>query len=109
MSFTACAFVSGDGETVLARTHSGDGLVAWWRGLAAEGFRIVGMVVYFADGSRHYMEATEFYAVGPGQERSRFWNGNRREDVPPDFTVIPGVEVPDDVYTVVSEAMRQHG
>jgi hypothetical protein len=95
------AWCSSDGETVEVFTHTGHaGLMAWWRSLP----KIVGIKVWFEDGSTHRMEASEYYGLLPrGRERARFWNGDCC--APPTAHVIPGIEVPDKVYLAVDEMM----
>ncbi len=97
------AWVSEDGESVWVRTDDGfmAGLMDWWRELPG----IVGVKVLFEDGTTHRMEASEFYAIGPGQGRERFWNGDDPGNVPAGFVVRPGIEVPDDIYRLTSEMM----
>jgi len=96
------AWVSIDGESYKIREHEGVGLMAWWRTLP----KIVGIMVLFPDGTRHSMEASEFYAVLPvGEDRERFWNGDVVEMAPNGAHVIAGIEVPDAVYETASVEM----
>ena len=97
------AWVSHDGQNVHTRTHEGHaGLMAWWRSLPG----IVGVMVLFGDGTRHSMEASEWYGVLPtGRERRRFWNGELLADAPKDAHLIRGQLVPDEIYAIASDEM----
>lgn len=101
----AFAWCSSDGESVHVWTHDGEaGLLDWWRTLPG----IVGVMVLFEDGTRHRMEASEFYAVAPyGRARGRFWNGECAGCAPDGAHVKPGITVPDEVYEIVSEMMER--
>ncbi len=97
------AWVSDDGQSCRVVEYAGSiGLLAWWRELPG----IIGVMVLFPDGTRHRMEATEFYAIRKGGlGRRRFWNGDCFACAPYDAEVKPGIEVPDALYDVVSETM----
>ncbi len=98
------AWVSDNGATVELHEHEGwRGLSAWWRGLP----KIVGVMVLFSDGSRHRMEASEFYAVmRHGIGRRRFWNGDMAELAPAGADVVQGTLVPEDLYLTASDEME---
>jgi len=97
------AWISDDGQTVQTRQHdSWKGLSAWWRRLP----KLVGVMVLFSDGTRHSMEASEYYAVSPrGRGRKRFWNGDCYACVPEGAHAIRGIEIPDDIYEAASVEM----
>lgn len=99
------AWVSADGRTVQQVEHSNDRtLSAWW----ATQPDIVGIMVIFPDGTRHRMEAREFYGIGPsGSTRKRFWSGDDPRDAPAGFVIRPGVLVSDAVYEQASDDMER--
>ena len=99
------AWVSSDGVTVAELEHRDDStLSAWWRALPM----IVGVMVIFPDRTRHRMESTEFYGLGPGgSTRRRFWNKDSSARAPAGFDLIAGVLVPDAKYEQASDDMER--
>lgn len=99
------AWVSDDGVSCRILEYAGSrGLLAWWRNLPG----IVGVKVFFKDGTKHNMESSEWYGLRACGclGRARFWNGQRRSDAPPNFLLRPGIEIPDELYERASLELR---